>query len=30
VRLLRKKKAGSEGGSGQPEGTQPVGNPEKD
>jgi hypothetical protein len=30
VRLSRKKKAGTQGGSGQPEGTQPVGNPEKD
>jgi hypothetical protein len=30
VRLSRKKKAGTEGGSGQPEGTQPVSNPEKD
>jgi hypothetical protein len=30
VRLTRKKKAGAQGGPGQPEGTQPVGNPEKD
>ena len=30
VRLSRKKKTGTEGGSGQPEGTQPVSNPEKD